>query len=424
MRNPGYFKDKSVTVVGLARSGLACANLLFDLGARVRISDNQDNEAIRRNIARLKSKSIASEVGGHTRDFIRGADLLIVSPGVANNSPVIARAEEESIPVISEIEFAWMLCPAEVIAVTGSTGKTTVTTLIGEVLKTGGRRAYVCGNIGTPFAQEVPKMQTGDYAVLEASSFQLERIAAFKPKIALMLNFNRNHLDRHKDMQEYLEAKMRIFMNQDAADYLVLNERDPALKGLSRQARSKVVYFSENASFNPNQAAVASVAGIIGIDSGICRKVFADFKGLKHRMEYVATLNDVKFVNDSKATVAESTAWAIKNIPSGVVLIAGGRDKGVDYSMILGAAGKKVKYAVLIGEAKDKIRRALSGALPLEDAEDMQAAVSRAYSLASPGDTVLLSPMCSSFDMFSDYEERGEAFRQAVLALADSVSKR
>jgi UDP-N-acetylmuramoylalanine--D-glutamate ligase len=213
-------------------------------------------------------------------------------------------------------------------------------------------------------------------------------------------------------------------MNQDEQDYLVLNERDPALKALSREARSKVTYFSESGSFNPNQAAVICVANILGIGSDACQKVFAEFRGLKHRMEYVATLNNVKFINDSKATVAESTAWAIKNIASGVILIAGGRDKGVDYSGILGVAEKKVRSVILIGEAKDKIRRALSPALPLQEAQDMQSAVAKAYSLASPGDTVLLSPMCSSFDMFSDYEQRGEAFRQAVFALAASITIR
>lgn len=424
MKNPGYFKDKKVTIVGLARSGLACANLLYGLGARVYVTDNQDNDSIRKNISCLNSKEIITETGRHTREFIQGADLLVVSPGVPKDSPAITWAQEKSIPVISEIELAWMLCPAEVIAVTGSSGKTTVTTLIGEVLKSCGMRVFVCGNIGTPFAQEVPAMKEGDYAVLEVSSFQLERIASFKPRIALLLNFNRNHLDRHKDMQEYLEAKKRIFMNQDERDYLILNERDPVLRELSQEARSKVVYFSESESFNPNQAAIISTASILGISRQACQKVFAEFKGLSHRMEYVGTLNNVKFINDSKSTVAESTVWAIKNIASSVILIAGGRDKGVDYCRILEVAEKKVRSVILIGEAKDKIRKALSGTLPLQEAQDMQAAVAKAYSLASPGDTVLLSPMCSSFDMFSDYEERGEAFKQAVFALTASLTKR
>ena len=421
MRNPEYFIDKKVTVVGLARSGVACANLLYTLGARVRVSDHADTPAVRNAAARLSSKDIEVERGGHDEQRIKGSELLVLSPGVPAQSKPVRWAAEAGIPVLSEIEIGWMLCPATVIAVTGSTGKSTVATLIGRVLEASGRRAFVCGNIGTPFCAEVARMEEGDFVSLEVSSFQLECIRTFTPKIALILNISRNHLDRHRDMQEYVQAKARIFMNQGPEDFLVLNAHEELLKGLDRGPRSRVVFFSESDRYNPNQAAVVEVALLLGIEEALCRKVFAEFKGLPHRAEFVDEIQGVRFINDSKATVAESAAWAIRNIPSRLVLIAGGRDKGVDYRMILEAARAKVKEVVLIGEARGLIRQALEKDLPVSDAATLEDAVRRAFALASPGEYVLLSPMCSSFDMFRDYEHRGESFRQAVSALKRSV---
>lgn len=413
-----------MTIVGLARSGLACANLLFDLGAKVRITDNQDSSAVRTNAAQLRSADIKVELGRHTREFIKGSDLVVVSPGVTDASPALAWAKELHIPAISEIEVGWLVCPAPIIAVTGSSGKTTVTTLIGKVIEASGKKAFVCGNIGNPFCGEVAKVSPHDYVCLEISSFQLERIVTFMPKIAVMLNFSRNHLDRHKDMQEYLDAKKRIFMNQDKNDFLVLNAADPAIKALAKETAAKAVYFSEGDGLNPNQAAVAAVAAILGINKQVCLKVFSEFKGLEHRFEYVAEINGVKFINDSKATVAESTVWALKNIPSSVILIAGGRDKGVDYSGILEAAAGKVRAVILIGEAKEKISQQLSGTLAVKQAADLKDAVNEAFALSSSGDYVLLSPMCSSFDMFANYEERGKAFKEIVFDLAKSIAIR
>jgi len=418
MRNIDYFRNKKVTVVGLARSGLACAQLLSDLGAEVSVTDCNDTPAVRLNAAQLKEKNIQFESGRHTPEFIAGRDFIVISPGVTNTSLPVTWAQELAIPVIAEIEVAWMVCPACVIAVTGSSGKTTVATLIGKVLEASGKRVFVCGNIGTPFCGEVAKMNPDDFVSLEVSSFQLEAIRYFKPKIAVMLNFSRNHLDRHKDMREYLDAKKRIFMNQGEDEFLVLNKQDPVLKRLAGETKAKVVYFSGTGQFNPNQAAVAAVSSILGINKGLCARVCADFKGLEHRLEYVSRINNVTFINDSKATTVESAVWAIKNISSPVILIAGGRDKGVDYRGIIDVSRKKVKEVIVIGEARQKIEDALRGALPLNDASTLEEAVRKAFHDAASGDCVLLSPMCSSFDMFSDYEERGKVFKKAVHALA------
>ena len=419
MKDTVYFKDKRITVVGLARSGIVCAHLLHELGAAVSVTDSRDAPATRAARERLSSRDIAVELGGHTRGFIEGRDLVVVSPGVEDASPPVRWAEELGIAVVSEIEVAGMLCPAPVIAVTGSNGKTTVTTLIGRILQAGGKSAVVCGNIGNPFCGELRRIAPDDYVCLEVSSFQLERIRTFKPWISLILNVTPNHLDRYSGMAEYVQAKKRIFLNQGAGDYLILNRDDPALMTMAKEAACTVRYFSsKEKDRNPNQAAVLEVARIVGIPDERAVEVFAAFKGIEHRLEFVERVDGVTFINDSKATTADSALWALKNIPGPIVLIAGGKHKGIDYGVVVPDAAAKVKRAVLIGEAKGLIAAALRGRVETEEAATLPDAVRTAFRHAVPGDYVLLSPMCSSFDMFSDYEERGRVFKDAVRELA------
>ena len=403
--------------MGLARSGAACANLLHGLGAFVRVTDIKDNSLTRVSVS-LLSKDIPVELGKHSEGFIRDADLVVISPGVPGDSQPVTWAKEFAKPVISEIEVAGMLCGGQIIAVTGSNGKSTVTTLIGRVLEACGKKVFVCGNIGNPFSGEVGKMREGDFAVVEVSSFQLETIREFKPKIALIINVNPNHLDRYNDMREYLDAKKRIFMNQDKDDFLILNALDSRLSGLERQTPAKVAFFSGEQGLNPNQCAVLKVGEILGLDRQTMLKVFINFKGLEHRMEDVAEINKVRFINDSKATTADSAIWAINSLSSPVILLAGGRHKGIDYRVIIEASRNKVKQVVLIGEAKERIAACLKGVFPVEMAGSLEEAVNKTYALAKPGDSVLFSPMCSSFDMFTDYEERGKAFKKIVLELS------
>jgi UDP-N-acetylmuramoylalanine--D-glutamate ligase len=419
MRNKDYFRDKKITVVGLARSGLACANLLYELGGHVSITDNRDCDATRLNISRLKSKEIRVELGRHSEGFIAARDFVVISPGVPQSALPILWARQRNIPVISEVEVAWILCPATIIAASGSNGKTTVTTLIGKILEEKRYKVFTCGNIGNPFTGEVEKMGQDDFVSLEISSFQLENIQKFKPKIALILNIAVNHLDRYKNMQEYIDAKKRIFLNQDGNDYLVLNGQDPELRKLAREAKSSVSYFEQTPDLNPNQAAVCAIGKILGINQDICRKVFLEFKGIQHRLEFVERINEVTFINDSKATTVDSAIWALSNINQPIILIAGGRHKGVDYRAILDLARKKVKEVILIGEAKELMEEAWGGYLSIHKAESLRDAIKTAFTKASPGDCVLLSPMCSSYDMFLDYEERGSAFKEAVYALAE-----
>ncbi len=424
MINTDYYKNKKVAIIGLARSGLASANLLYDLGAQVCVSDNSDNELLRSNLRKLKSKDIKVELGRHSQEFIKDKDLIVVSPGIPDEALPLVWANEQKTPIIGEIELASSLSPATVIAVTGSCGKTTVTTLIGRLLKEQGKNVFVCGNIGNPFSGEVAKTRDTDYVSLEVSSFQLERINRFKPKISVLLNFSRNHMDRYKNMEDYLEAKKRIFMNQEKSDYVVLNYDCPMLRDLASQIKAKIVYFSKEKDPNLNQAASLAVGSILGIDEKLILKVFREFKGIEHRLEDVAEINNIKFINDSKSTTADSLIWALKTIKYPIVLIAGGKDKGIDYSVILDFARDRVKEVILIGEAKEKIRLALKGALLTDEASSLEEAVNKAYLAAKSGDCVLLSPMCSSFDMFSNYEERGRVFKKAVYDLIkDATSK-
>ena len=431
------YRNKKVTVIGLGRSGLAAADLLKWLGATVFISEKADNDRFRALRDDLGNKGIRVEIGRHTIDFIRGKDLVVVSPGVGSDSESLIWADELHIPVISEIELASSVCPATVIAITGTNGKTTVTTLIAKILQTRDVRAFALGNIGAPFSAYVRDMEGADYVSLEVSSFQLERIDIFKPRVAVILNFTPDHLDKehrgYNSMSEYLAAKKRIFMNQDESDYLVLNEDDPAVKSLAKETKSKAIFFSakrtaHNAclpdrqaqrSLNPNHLAAMAVASIFGISEDVCLEFFRNFKGVEHRLEQVRTVGGVEFINDSKATNVDSTIWALESIRKPAILIAGGRDKNLDYNVITDLVKEKVKMLILIGEAKEKMGKAFRGVLPIQEASSLEEAVEAGYRKAAEGDCVLLSPMCASFDMFTDYEHRGRCFKEIVNRLKD-----
>ncbi len=419
MRNTHLYKDKQITIVGLARSGLSCANLLDELGARVSVTDSSAGGAALANRGRLVSERIAVELGTHTPAFIQGKDLVVISPGVPDTAPPIRWALEAGIPVVSEVEIAWQLCPCRVAAITGSNGKTTVTTLIGRVIEAAGMRSVVCGNIGNPFSGEVSRLSPEDVVVLEISSFQLEHIVSFRPHVAVVTNLNPNHLDRYPGMRAYADAKKRICLNQQPDAYLVLNSEDRFAGEFAAAAKAKTVFFRAEAGLNPNQAAVSAVASCLGIGPEVCRKVFGSFRGIEHRMEEVARLGGVVFINDSKATTVESCQWALRTLEGPVVLIAGGRHKGLDYRPLLEQARGKLAEVVVIGEAKELIKADLGGELAVSQAGSLEEAVERAYrsarAAAGPrGAAVLLSPMCASYDMFDSYEHRGRVFKDIV----------
>lgn len=401
----------------MARSGMAAARLLRELGAQVSVTEKDRTPPLENLAQELKKEGIQVETGGHTRSFVEGRTLLIVSPGVRPDAQPLVWAHGLGIEVLSEIELASSVCQVPIIAITGTNGKTTTTTLVGEVIKASGAHAYVLGNIGMPFSKYVLSMRQGDFVCLEISSFQLETIKRFHPKIAVILNVTPDHLDRYKNVEEYFLAKRRIYTNQGKEDWLILNYGDEALRKTAIEVKSKVLFFNKDQSegdFNQNQLAVLAVAKALGIDRKICLDVFKNFKGVEHRMEFVRDLKGIEFINDSKATNIDSTIWALKNIKRPAVLIVGGREKGSDFGSIVPLVKEKVKFAVLVGESSEKIAKAWQGALSYEQAKTFAEAVALAYRHARPGECVLFSPMCKSFDMFTDYEHRGRVFKELV----------
>ncbi len=449
VRRPG--PGTPVTVVGLARSGAAAARWLLKMGCQVRVSEAADRPELQETARELMAAGAAVEWGKHSRSFIEGSALLIVSPGVPAESKPVRWAAASGIPVVGELELGSWYCPGRMVAITGSNGKSTVATLVGEILAAAGREAAVCGNIGRPLCGELERIRPATLVVLEVSSFQLETSLAFHSEIASILNLTENHLDRHGSLARYRETKARLFDFQKPDGWALLNADDPGSAGFRERVRAHVAFFSRKrkvvgaclqgdrltlnlpalsgticsrgelpkigAHHEENALAAAGLAGLLGVPPEISGQVLKSFQGLPHRQQLVATVKGITFVNDSKSTTVASGLRAIEAAPGRVVLIAGGRDKGSDFRR-LKACASKLKAVVLIGEDGDRIGSALKGVIPLRKARDLDEAVELAFELARARDCVLLSPMCASFDMFRDFEERGERFSEAVQELA------
>ena len=415
-------------MVGIAKSGMESARLLKGRGDTVFITEAKNDALTRSSIDLLVKEAVLEidhvELGSHTEKFIKKSDLMVVSPGVRPDSLPIKLAEEKGIPIISELELAYSMCPAPIIAVTGTSGKTTTATLIGQILKKAGLDAVVCGNIGNPFSGEIRRIKKSSIVVLEVSSFQLERIDKFKPKICVILNISSNHLDRHKDMEEYISAKSRIFSNQDKEDILFLNGKDTLLRGFSNNARSRVEFFDEYKNFrakynieNDDFLAAMSVASEVGAKEGKMLEVIKNFKGIEHRLEHVMAINGIDFINDSKATTVSSVEWALKSVKGRIILIMGGRYKGGDFALLENLVKEKVDSIISIGEAMPQIKNGLKGTREIFEAGDLKEAVIEGFKRAKKGTSILLSPGCSSFDMFKSYEERGNLFKEIIREL-------
>jgi len=414
---------KNVLVVGLGKSGIAASRLLKACEKTVFITEAKDTELIKSSVRDLvKDKAVQEdniEIGRHTAKFVEHCDLIVASPGVKPDSLPMKLAKEKNIPIIGELELAYSMCPAPIIAVTGTSGKTTVTTLIGKMLEKSGRDVIVCGNIGTPLSAEIGRIKNDSIVVLEVSSFQLERIKAFKPKTSIILNISENHLDRHRDMEEYISLKMKIFSNQDKDNVLFLNGKDSVLKEASCRIRPRVEFFDEYKDFrkkysieNENYLASMSIASSEGVNESTMLDVISSFKGIEHRLEYVTTVNGVDFINDSKATTISSVKWALKSLNSRIVLIMGGRYKGGDFAGLEGLIREKVDCVIAIGEARSRIKNDLHPFTQVLEEDALDKAVKKAFENAAKGTKVLLSPGCSSFDMFENYEARGNIFKE------------
>jgi len=453
-----FGKYKKVTVIGAARSGIASAKLLQKKGVDVLLSDSNEKEKINPFfIKEILKTGIKAEFGKHSDNVYR-SDLMVVSPGVPQNSVVIQKALEKKIDVISEIELASWFCKGKIISVTGTNGKTTTTTLIGEICKDAGLKTFVCGNIGTAFSDVVEEVNEDAVAIVETSSFQLDNIKYFKPMIALLLNITPDHLDRYNHkIEEYVSSKHKVYSNQEKEDHFIYNFDDNVIKDtMSNDIKSNVSAFSltdevkkevESGAYIDNYHllyfyyrgeeiiidtqnliikgkhnvynSMASVisAKLLGIDKAVMQKTLQNFKGVEHRLEFVREINGIKFYNDSKATNVNSVWYALQGFNEKIVLILGGRDKGNDYEEIKKEVMKYVKYIVAIGESKQKVYNFFKGVVPVAMANDMEDAVNKTAAIAKKNEVVLLSPACASFDMFENYEHRGREFKRIVNSL-------
>jgi len=445
-------KNKRVLVVGLGRSGVASAFFLQDRGAKVTVSDEKSETQLQNEIAALLDRGVSIETGRHGERTFRDQDLIVVSPGVPSDQPQLQQARSMGIPVIGEVELAFRFLQGKVIAITGSNGKTTTTTLVGEILAKSGKKTLVGGNIGTPVislaAQSAPETLT----VLEISSFQLETIERFRPLIAAVLNITPDHLDRHHTFQAYVDAKARVFENQQAGDFAVLNADDATCVALKDRLKAPPCWFSrkhriengcyfkdeqivfsraaqEQAVLNrhdiplkgahnlENVLAAVTIAMLAGCEPEQIRKTVSQFRAVEHRLELVATINGVAFYNDSKATNVDATVKALESFPGNIHIILGGKDKGSDYSVLNPLLRERAKRAYLIGAAAEKIGSQIQGATPLVRSGTLQHAVRQAFESAKSGDVIVLAPACASFDQFENYEHRGRVFKELVHSL-------
>ncbi len=450
-------RGQHVTVVGAARSGVAAALLLAQRGARVTLSEaglDLDPHAA----SQLRNAGVELELGGHRRESFTSSDLLVLSPGVPLDQPTIVDAREAGVPAIGEIELASRWLNGRIVAITGTKGKSTTTTLTGRMFTAGGLKAIVGGNIGSPLSSQVEASTPETFHIVEVSSFQLETTDTFHPWIAVLLNFSSDHLDRHGSMDAYGAAKAKIFVNQTPEDWAVINADDPQTLALARAGRARKVFFSAAKPLVPLSSirligrhlvadvmAAATVAQIAGVPMDAMVRAVESFTGLEHALEPVAVVNGVRFVNDSKATNVEAAQRAIESFDGGLVVIMGGRFKSGDFSLLREPLRARHAKVVAIGEAAPLIERALEGAVPVERLASLEAAVRYGYDLARAegreaervggapqaerqqvGEeaprlekVVLLAPACASFDMFRDYAERGEVFKKEVLSLME-----
>jgi UDP-N-acetylmuramoylalanine--D-glutamate ligase len=466
---------KRALVVGLGKSGVASALFMKAHGARVTVSDTKSGDELRNEIPILLDHGITVETGGHGERTFHGQDLIVVSPGVPVDAPPLVQARSLGETVIGEIELAAQFLPGPLVAITGSNGKTTTTTLTGEIMTAAGFPTLVGGNIGTPAISLAERARRETVIVLEVSSFQLETIQTFRPKVAIVLNVTPDHLDRHRTFEIYTDAKARIFENQQGSDFAVLNADDPTCVAMAKRTRAQVFWFSrqkeveqgawvkdgtivfraarkelnpapafkhDSVFIGPNERqtimlvseiplkgahnlenvlAAVCASALMGCTHEKIRQAVQNFKAVEHRLEFVATIRGVDYYNDSKATNVDATIKALESFPANIHLILGGKDKGSDYSVLNDLLRQRVKRVYTIGAAAAKIESQVisskNGGPELVHAETLENAIRKANAVAQSGDVVLLAPACASFDQFKNYEQRGQVFKEIVRVL-------
>lgn len=439
--------NKRILVIGMAKSGIAAALLCNRHGAEVTVSDNKTAKQIGQSLKILNNKGIKMELAKSACSIVATQDLIIISPGVPIDIPALKLARKLNIPIIGEIELAYRFCEASIIGITGTNGKTTTTMLTGEILKALNSQVAVVGNIGIPFSNNAERVNKGGWIVAEISSFQLETVDKFKPNISAVLNITPDHLDRHKTYDNYIATKERILANQNKEDFCILNYDDKICRDMAKKTSSKVIFFSnkeilkegvyldnniikvninnicENICYIDKlkilpENAMASIAVTIcaGVPINVIRDVVSNFKGVEHRIEYVDTINDVEYYNDSKGTNPDAAIKAIEAMRRPIVLLGGGYDKDSDFTQWIQSFNGKVKKLILVGDTAEKIKNTAQqlNFNNCEISKDFNTAFELAYNIAEEGDCVLLSPACASWDMFDNYEQRGNLFKELV----------
>jgi len=443
-------ENKKVLVVGLARTGVAVARFLAERGARVTVTDMHDEEKLSESLEQLADLDIDFELGRHVPHSFLMADLIVVSPGVPMDIKPLSMARSQKRRVVSEVELASWFIEAPMIAITGTNGKTTTTTLTGEIFQACGCATFVGGNIGRPLIELASSGEKVQRVVVELSSFQLEGVESFRPAVAVLLNLTEDHLDRYESFQQYVDAKLRIFENQTAEDFAVLNIDDPLVAACAGKLKARIFPMSrhqelaEGISYRDgfitfshagkvlrfgtagfrlkgvhnldNIMASLAAALLLRCEGDCAFQAVSSFKGLPHRMEFVEEIGGVSWYEDSKGTNVGSVVKSLESFDSGITLIAGGKDKGGSYQPLAPLVSARVSHLILIGEARARINEALGSLTDTHLADSLEEAVELASNLTAPGGTVLFSPACSSFDMFKDYEERAERFKALVRA--------
>lgn len=449
-------KNKNVLVIGLAVTGVPLVKVLHSLGANVTVNDLKKKKDLTESMEKLSSLDVNYILGKHPEDaeFLQDIDLVVVSPGVPLDIPFINKIKNKEIEIIGEIELAYRLSKGNIVAITGTNGKTTTTALVGEIFKNAGRTTHVVGNIGVAFISKALETEVDDIIVIESSSFQLETIVDFHPKVGAILNLTPDHLNRHKTMENYKEAKFNLFKNQALDDISVINYDDVTLRQESKNLLSDKIYFSrktllEEGVFVQNQKVVYIKNGVkkevisvddiyipgkhnlenalaatamaiaLNVDIEVINYTLKTFKGVEHRMESVDIINGVKFINDSKGTNPDASIKAVEAMNSPTLLLAGGYDKGSDFSEFINAFNGKVKHMFVYGETAETILQTgnklnFNSVTKVKDLED---AVKSAYDISKYGDVVLLSPACASWDMYENFEMRGKHFKEIVAQL-------
>lgn len=448
--------NKIVLLVGLAKTGVSTIKKLDKLGAKIIVNDIKSKDQLKDIIKQIENLDSVEYILGHHLEDISNIDLTIVSPGVPLDLPFIKKLQSENINIIGEVELAYKLSKNPTfVGITGTNGKTTTTSLVGEIFKKASKDSYIVGNIGNPVIDTVDLTDENSFLITELSSFQLESIEDFKPRVSTIINITEDHLNRHHTMENYINAKANIFKNQDANDFCILNYDDEIVRELGNKTNAKVLYFSQKEKVSQgaylddnnnivikvndkeikllnkdelslpgnhnleNCMAAILMSYVLGIDLEIIKDTLKTFKSVEHRLEFVTDKDGIMFVNDSKGTNPDSTIKAITSYDKPIVLIAGGKDKQSDFTEMISYATKNVKVLVLLGETADKIEQTakLQGMNNIFRVSDMKEAVKTAYKLAQSGDVVLLSPACASWDMYPNFEARGLDFKENIYNL-------